>query len=72
METREFAPKEPQSVGEATRRFIEDEDIEAAIAFLRANREEVAEFCLQVRDRYAESDRTTPFVELTRLIQTLL
>ena len=72
MEIREFAPKEPQSVEDAVRRFMEDDNIEATTTFLRANRGEVAEFCLQVRDRYAESDRTTPFVELARLIETLL
>lgn len=72
METKEFAPKEPQSVEDAARRFIEDYDTEAAATFLRANREDVGEFCLQVRDRYAERDRTTPFLELARLIQSLL
>ncbi len=71
MENREFVPQEPKTVEEATRRFLDD-DTEGAITFLRANREEVAEFCLQVRDAYSESDRATPFVRLAQLIDSLL
>jgi hypothetical protein len=72
MEKREFAPKELQSVADAVSRFIEDDDVNAAVTFLRANREEVGEFCLQVADRYAINDRTTPLLELARLINSLL
>ena len=71
MEPRESAPREPQSVQDAVSRLIGG-DTEAAVAFLRANREEVAEFCLQVRDTYQESDTTTPFVQLALLIESLL
>lgn len=71
MKNREFAPQEPKTVQEAVRRFLDD-DTEGAIAFLRANREEVAEFFLQVRDAYSEGDRTTPFVKLAQLIKSLL
>lgn len=69
---REHAPQvEPASVEDAVSRFIEG-DTQAAIAFLRKNREEVGEFCLQIRDRYSETDTATPFLEISKLIQALL
>jgi len=71
METKEFAPKEPQSVEDAARRFL-DGDTNAAVSFLRAHRDEVGEFCLQIRDKYGEHDKSTPFLELARLIDSLL
>ncbi|HBH46167.1 MAG TPA: hypothetical protein DDX47_02255 [Candidatus Jacksonbacteria bacterium] len=72
MENREFKPSnEPKSVEAAVRCFL-DGDTNVAIAFLRANRDEITEFCLQVRDSYTESDRATPFAMLARLIEKLL
>lgn len=67
----EQAPQEPQSTEEAISRFING-DNNAAVSFLRAHRDETAEFCLQVRDTYQKHDTTTPFVKLAQLIESLL
>lgn len=71
MQSREHAPTEPLSVEEAKSRFL-DGDTDAAIVFLRKNPLEIAEFCLLIRDTYADTDRATPFIKLARLIEKLL
>ena len=71
MEKIEYAPQEPKTIEEAVSLFIEG-DNSAAISFLRSHKNEIGEFCLQVRDSYAESDKTTPFLKLSMLIEELL
>lgn len=78
MEKFEHAPqesqsteKEPQSTEEAVSCFLNG-DNNAAVSYLRNNRDEIGEFCLQVRDAYQEHDTTTPFLELAQLIDSLL
>ncbi|OGL97781.1 hypothetical protein A2332_02420 [Candidatus Uhrbacteria bacterium RIFOXYB2_FULL_41_18] len=67
----EHAPQEPQSTEEAVSRFIEG-DNRATVSFLRAHRDEIGEFCLQVRDTYQKHDTATPFLKLAQLINSLL
>jgi len=71
MEKFENAPQEPQSTEEAVSRFI-DGDNDAAVSFLRNHRDEIGEFCLQVRDTYQKHDTATPFLKLAQLIDSLL
>jgi len=61
----------PETVEEAVTRF-QDDDSEAAISFLRDNKREVGEFCMQIRDKYADNDTATPFLRLAKLIEELL
>jgi len=42
------------------------------VSFLRAHRDEIGEFCLQVRDTYQKHDTATPFLKLAQLINSLL
>jgi len=70
MEKFESAPREPQSTEEAVSRFL-DGDNSAAVSFLRAHRDEIGEFCLQVRDSYQKQD-AAPFLKLSQLIRSLL
>ena len=71
MEKMERVLKEPQSTEEAVSRFLAGET-SAAVSFLRAHKDEIGEFCLQVRDKYEKTDTATPFLELARLIESLL
>jgi len=71
MENLENAPQEPQSIEEAVSRFL-DGDNSAAVSFLRAHKDEIVEFCLQIRDTYQKHDTATPFVKLAQLIKSLL
>ncbi|MBU1164887.1 hypothetical protein KKA15_05005 [Patescibacteria group bacterium] len=71
MEKFERAPQEPQSTEEAVSRFL-DGDNNAAVSFLRNHRDEIGEFCLQIRDTYQKNDTATPFLELAKLIDSLL
>lgn len=71
IEPRESAPRGPQFIEEALSRFL-DGETDAAVTYLRQHREEVSEFCLRVREQYAETDRATPILELARLIEALL
>jgi predicted transcriptional regulator len=71
MEKFERAPQEPQSTEEAVSRFL-DGDNNAAVSFLRNHRDEIGDFCLQVRDTYQEHDTATPFLKLAELIDSLL
>ena len=71
METREQAPQEAQSIEEAVSRLL-DGNQNAAIEFLRANPDDVSEFCLQVRDKYGDKDSTTPIMKLSMIIEKLL
>jgi hypothetical protein len=61
----------PKTVEEAVKCF-QDDNRKATIEFLRNNGDDVGEFCLQVRDHYAEKDSTTPFLKLSILIKDLL
>ncbi len=71
MEKMEHAQQEPQSTEEAVSHFL-DGDNSAAVSFLRAHRDEIGEFCLQVRDAYQKHDTATPFLKLAQLIDSLL
>jgi hypothetical protein len=59
----------PLSIGEAVDALVNDEE-DRAIAYLRAHREDVYEFCYQMRDTYG--DNSTPFIKLGMLIDKLL
>lgn len=61
----------PKTVEEAIKCF-HDDNYEATINFLRNNRDEIGEFCLQIRDSYNEGDKSTPFLRLSMLIEKLL
>ncbi len=58
---------EPKSTKEAVSRFL-DGDNDAIIP----HKDEIGEFCLQIRDSYTENDKTTPFLKLSMLIEELL
>lgn len=67
----EHAPREPQSAEEAVSRFLNgDED--AAVSYLRGHKQDVADFCLRVKETYNTNDSTTPILMLGRLIESLL
>jgi|GEM_PF-563923 len=61
----------PKSVEEAVKCFLDGKDDET-ISFLRNNKGEISEFCLQIRDSYGEDDKITPFMLIARLIERLL
>ena len=71
MENKEIISNEPQSVKEAATRFLEG-DTDATVAYLRMNKDDVGEFCLQVRERYDSNDAKTPILRLAELIEFLL
>jgi len=64
-------PNEQLALEVVVSRFIDGDD-EIAISYLRGHRDEIGEFCLQVRDTYLEKDRSTPFLKLSMLIDKLL
>jgi hypothetical protein len=41
------------------------------IKYLRENRQEISEFCLQIKDAYKETDRGTPFLMIAGLINEI-
>jgi len=61
----------PKSVEEAVQCF-QDDKTEATIKYLRENRNDIGEFCLQVKECYSENDMSTPFLRLAELIDKLL
>jgi hypothetical protein len=61
----------PKNVEEAVQCF-QDNNNAAAIEYLRENRKDIGEFCLQVKECYSENDRNTPFLRLAGLIDELL
>ncbi len=71
MKEFENPPQQPQSTEEAVSAFLEG-DNDAAVSYLRSNRDEIGEFCLQVRDTYQEHDTNTAFLQLAQLIDSLL
>ena len=71
MEKIEHTPQEPKTTEEAVSLFLEGNN-NAAISFLRTHRNEIGEFCLQIRDSYGENDKATPFLKLSMLIEELL
>jgi len=71
MEKFEHAPQEPQSTEEAVSRFLNG-DGASAVFYLRSHRDEIGEFCLQIRDTYQKHDTATPFLKLAQLIDSLL
>lgn len=60
-----------KTVEEAVKCFHDDK-YDDAINFLRNNRKEIGEFCLQIRDSYGENDKSTPFLRIAMLIEKLL
>jgi len=63
--------KEITTVGMAVECFL-DGDTASTIKFLKAHKDETAEFCLQLQDSYQENDRRTPVIRLSMLIEELL
>ncbi len=61
----------PKTVEEAVLCFQDGKNKEA-IAYLRENRNDIGEFCLQVKECYLENDTITPFLRLAQLIEELL
>jgi hypothetical protein len=56
----------------AVETFIKSGDEKPAIAYLKQNPSEVSEFCILVKESYANTDSTTPILRLARLIEVLL
>ena len=46
--------------------------VNAVIEYLKENREEIGEFCLQIRDASDKNDKTTPFLVISALVRKLL
>ena len=67
-------PNEQLQIEDVVSHFINGDngDMELTISYLRTHRDEIGEFCLQVRDTYLEKDRSTPFLKLSMLIDKLL
>ena len=61
----------PKNVEEAVKCF-QDGKTKEAIMYLRENRNDISEFCLQIKDCYSEKDTTTPILKLAQLIDELL
>jgi hypothetical protein len=71
IEKFEKAPKEPQTTEHVVSQFINGNN-EVAISFLKDNKNEIGEFCLQVRDAYGENDKSTPFLKLAEIINLII
>lgn len=65
-------PENRKTVEEAVREYANTGDVESAVAFLKTNKGEVTEFCLQLRDRYGEKDTTTAILLIARILEKLL
>ncbi|MFH1766901.1 MAG: hypothetical protein ABH826_02295 [Patescibacteria group bacterium] len=63
---------ELHSVEEAVEQLVGKFNEAAAIKFLRSNKGDIPEFCLQVKDRYSENDSTTPILLLASIIEKLV
>lgn len=61
----------PKNVKDAVNSFLQ-EKYDDVINFLRNNRGEIGEFCLQVKDSYGENDKSTPLLMMAVLIEKLL
>lgn len=61
----------PQTVEEAVRLLVSENNLKKAADYLRNNRNEITEFCLQVIEYFKEGD-LTGCVYLARLIKSLL
>ena len=61
----------PQNVEEAVESFTNKHDMELIIEYLRKNREDITEFCLQVSEAYKEGDNTG-VMKLSQIIEKLL
>lgn len=55
----------------AVEQFLSEYDYSQAVMFLRANPDEISNFCLELRDSYAQSD-VTPIIHLSEIIKLLL
>lgn len=63
---------EGETVEGAVRAYVKESDVLSAIAYLRAHKKEVSEFCLQIEESYPESDSKTPVLMIARILQELL
>ncbi len=61
----------PQTVEEIAKVFIENNNTDIAIQFLRKNPNETTEFCYQVFEAYQEGDKTG-LVRISEIIKELL
>jgi hypothetical protein len=61
----------PQTAKEAAKTFIENNNVDIAVQFLRKNPNEATEFCYQVFESYQKSDKTG-LVLLSKIIKGLL
>lgn len=71
VKPQEMKAETPKTVEDAVNSFLQ-EKYDDVINFLKNNREEIGEFCLQVKDSYGENDKSTPLLMMAVLIEKLL
>ncbi len=73
METQKIEQQKnmPQTVEEAVRMFVAEQNEDAAINYLKNHRENITEFCFQTYESFSKGDKTG-IVLLARIIEKTL
>ncbi|MBI2055932.1 MAG: hypothetical protein HYT37_00945 [Candidatus Sungbacteria bacterium] len=70
--TFENKSKHENSLESIVEAYSREHDVTEVIIYLRAHKEDIGEFCLQLRDLYGEKDTSTPYLLIANILEKLL